>query len=54
MAHHALDCSIAGGALGVADNAIGVKVALVEYALLARGQTVAIRHTRACVIQQGM
>lgn len=54
MAHHTLERSVTGGALGVADDAVGVKVALVEHALLARGQTVAIRHTRACVIQQGV
>ena len=54
MAHHTLERSVTGGALGVADDAVGIKVALVKHALLARGQTVAIRHTRACVGQQGV
>lgn len=47
-AHHALQRGVARAARRVVGDAVGVKVALVKYALLARGQPVAVGDARAC------
>ncbi len=46
-AHHALQRGVARAARGIVGDAVGVKVALVEHALLARGQPVAVGDARA-------